>query len=225
MRSGLALFLCVVIQAAALQQPAYARDVLNTAREVQDAVASPDLAELKIMVVAGEDGVNIIKKKTAVQPVVEVRDSNNTPVSGVIVNFTTPNGNPSALFSNAGRTLSLVTDSEGHAAVTGMQPVGTGKFQIRVSASVGGRVLATTNIAQTNFATVASAASSGAVVSTGAGSAGLSAGAITAIVVGIAAAAALGGVLATHGSGGGAASTPSATIGVASGAGTVGPPH
>lgn len=223
MRSGLALFLCLVVFSA-LQRVAHAEHLLNATPERQDVVAAPDPTDLKILVITGEDGINIVKKKTAVQPVVEVRDSNNSPVSGAIVNFTTPSGNPSAVFSNGGRTLSLTTDIQGRAAISGMQPVGTGQFQIRVSASLSGRVVATTNIVQTNFATVAAAASSGAVASTGAASGGLSTGAIAAIVIGAAAAATLGGVLAMHG-GGGAPSTPSATIGLASGAGAVGPPH
>jgi hypothetical protein len=42
---------------------------------------------LKIVVIEGEGGVNIIDKKTAVRPVVEVRDRNDLPVAGVAVRF------------------------------------------------------------------------------------------------------------------------------------------
>jgi hypothetical protein len=42
---------------------------------------------LKIVVIEGEDGVNIIDKKTAVKPIVEVRDQNDLPVAGVPVQF------------------------------------------------------------------------------------------------------------------------------------------
>ena len=224
-RSGLALFVGVVVHGAALEHPAYAQEPQTTIQQWQETVTAPDVAGLKMLVIAGESGVNIIRKKTAVQPVMEVRDPNDTPVSSVVVNFITPTGNPSAVFSNGGRTLSLLTDSEGRAAVTGMQPVGTGAFRITVSANLAGRVLATTNIAQTNFATVAAAASSGAVASTGASSARLSAGVITAIVASVAAAAVLGGVLATRGGASGAANAPAATIGLTTGTGTVGPPH
>ena len=222
-RSVISGILCVYLCGSALEQPLYCEQLLPLSWQQQNNGPGPDLSALRIVVIAGEDGLNIVKKKTAVQPVVEVRDKNDVPVAGVVVNFTTPNGAPSAFFANGGRTLSLVTDSTGRASVTGMQPVGTGRFEINVSASLQGRVMATASIAQTNFATP-SAASSGAAASTGASAAGLSAGAITAIVAGVAAAAAVGAVLATH-MGGGGASQPAATIGLASGTATVGAPH
>ena len=223
-RSVTAMVLCLFTYMAGFEELLNAQRLLPLAWELQDSVPAPDLTSLRIVVVAGEDGVNIVKKKTAVQPVVEVRDRNNTPVSGIIINFTTPNGSPSAVFSPGTRTLSLVTDSTGRATVSGMQPVGTGPFRINVKASSGGAVLATAVIAQTNFATVAAAAGAGA-ATTGAAAGGLSTGLIVGIVVGVAAAAAIGGVLATHGGGGGGSTTPTATIGVGAGAGTVGPPH
>jgi hypothetical protein len=40
---------------------------------------------LRIGVVAGEGAVNIIQQKTAVAPIVAVRDRNNLPVSGATV--------------------------------------------------------------------------------------------------------------------------------------------
>src|SRR5687767_13452648 len=42
---------------------------------------------LKIVVIEGEDAVNIIQQKTAVSPVVEVRDENDLPVGGVLLRF------------------------------------------------------------------------------------------------------------------------------------------
>lgn len=221
-RSAIALVLCLFTYTAGFEQLLNAQQLLPAVWATQEPVPAPDLTSLHIVVIAGEDGVNIVKKKTAVQPVVEVRDRNNTPVSGVILNFTTPNGSPSAVFSNGARNLSLVSDSSGRAAVTGMQPVGTGHFQINVTASSGGTVLASIVIAQTNFATAAAAASAGA--ATGAAAGGISTGLLIGIIAGVAAAAAVGGILATH-SGGGGSSTPTATIGVGTGVGTVGPPH
>lgn len=222
-RSVIATLLSTVMYLSGLQQPLYSQRLLPSIYESQQVAPAPDLEGLKIVVVAGEDGVNIVKKKTAVQPVVEVRDRNNTPVSGIILNFTTPSNGPSAIFSNGSRTLSLVSDANGRVTVTGMQPVGTGKFTINVTASSQGHVLGTTVIGQTNFATAATAASAGATASTGAaGGGGLSTGLIVAIVAGVAAAAAAGAVLATHG-GGTAATTPTVTI--TAGTATVGAPH
>ena len=47
---------------------------------------------LKIVVIEGEAGVNIIQQKTAVKPVVEVRDRNNLPIPGVLVTFSIEGG-------------------------------------------------------------------------------------------------------------------------------------
>ena len=50
------------------------------------AVVQPSV--LKIVVIEGEAGVNIIRQGTAVAPVIEVRDQNNLPIAGVPVTFT-----------------------------------------------------------------------------------------------------------------------------------------
>src|ERR1700685_1731831 len=62
---------------------------------------------LRIVVLEGEDGVNIIKKKTAVKPVVEVRNRNNLPVGGAVVTFATPTHGAGALFLNGSRSITL----------------------------------------------------------------------------------------------------------------------
>ena len=48
---------------------------------------SAPAGDLKIVVIAGEGAVNIIQQKTAVAPIIEVRDRNNLPVSGASVTF------------------------------------------------------------------------------------------------------------------------------------------
>lgn len=175
--------------------------------------------ELHIVVVQGEDAVNIVKKKTAVQPVVEVRDKNNLPVAGAYVTFTTPSHGASGIFLNGSRSVTLVTDSAGRAAVTGLQPVDTGSFNISVSASFHGQIAQAT-ISQTNYLTsAATGGSSGA-----SAAAGLSTAALIAIIAGVAAGAAIGiGVGLSHGGGSGAAAV-TGSIG-APGTSTVGPPH
>ena len=52
-------------------------------------------AGLKIVVIAGEDAVNIIQQRTAVAPIVEVRDRNDLPVAGVAVVFAIRGGGAS----------------------------------------------------------------------------------------------------------------------------------
>src|SRR5262245_19566781 len=116
-------------------------------------------APLKIVVVEGEAGVNIIQQKTAVKPLIEVRDRNNQPVAGVIVTFSVEGGK-AASFAGAS-TMTVATNAAGQAAVTSLTPNVAGAFQIQVSAAFQGQV-ATATIAQTNVMTAAQAAAASA---------------------------------------------------------------
>ncbi len=205
------LSLCLAVFGAATGwQPA-----LFGAQQTQ--ASKPDSEpELKIVILEGEEGVNIIKKKTAVRPVVEVRDKNNSPVSGAAVVFLLPQSGPGGTFATGGKMMTVVTDSSGRATSGAFQPSGTGQFKIQVTASHQGRS-ATSVIAQTNQLGAA---------------AGLSGGAIAAIV-GVAAAGAVTGLaLGLRGGNGNAPSsssapagtTPRATIGVGGGP-VFGPPR
>ena len=128
---------------------------------------------LKIAVIAGEGAVNIIQKKTAVAPIVEVRDANNLPVAGVSVTFSV--GGSGASFGGAS-SLTVVTNAAGQATAAGLTPTAAGAVQINVSAAFQGQ-LASAAITQTNFATAAQAAAaagstsgaSGATAGAGAG--------------------------------------------------------
>jgi hypothetical protein len=167
---------------------------------------------LRIVVLEGEDGVNVLKKKTAVKPVVEVRDKNNLPIAGVAVLFFLPHSGPGALFANGQRELSTTTDANGRAVAAGMRPLGKGAFRIQVRASYQGQT-ASTSIVQTNFSSVASALkvgkTPGASAHTSAESAaaalgaagGTSGGMIAGIVGGVAAAGAGAGLAATQNKG------------------------
>src|SRR6186997_2242511 len=73
---------------------------------------------LRIVVVQGEDAVNIIQQKTAVNPIVEVRDRYNLPVAGVAVTFSI--GGPGATFAGGASTLAITTNAAGQAIVTGL---------------------------------------------------------------------------------------------------------
>ena len=46
--------------------------------------AAAKSAALRIVVIAGEDAVNIVQQKTAVAPIIEVRDRNDQPQIGLI---------------------------------------------------------------------------------------------------------------------------------------------
>ncbi len=172
---------------------------------------------LQIVVIEGQDAVNIIKKKTAVSPVIEVRDGKNTPIAGAAVTFTAPEDGASVTFSNGERTISVITDGTGRATVEVLKPLNVGPFQLTV-ASTFRSLSASTTIPMTN-ALKADTATTGA-----SKSGGLSPTTIG-ILVGVAAAAAIGiGVgLGHHGSTTSSTPTSTATIGAGSG-GSVGPP-
>lgn len=112
-------------------------------------------ANLKILVLEGEGAVNIIQRKTATAPVVEVRDRNDLPVSGVAV---TSSINGSAASFGGAQTLTVVSNAAGRAVGAGLIPTGSGALQITASATVQGQTAVAT-IAQTNVLTVAQAAS------------------------------------------------------------------
>lgn len=134
------------------------------------AAASAQPAGLRVVVIEGEDAVNIIQQKTAVRPLVEVRDRNNLPVAGALVTFSIPGG--AGTFGGAA-TLTVATNAAGQAAVTSLTPSVAGAFQIQVSAAFQGQI-ATATIAQTNVLTAAQAVAAGAASGggTSAGSAG-----------------------------------------------------
>lgn len=122
---------------------------------------------LRIVVLEGEDSVNIIEQGTAVPTLVEVRDSNDLPVAGASVAFLLQGGNATL---NAGLSqVAVTTNALGQAAVT-VNPIASGAVQLSVNATFQGQT-ATAAIVQTNFATAAEAAAAGAgATSTGGGS-------------------------------------------------------
>ena len=136
---------------------------------------------LRIVVLEGEDAVNIVQQKTAVRPLVEVRDSNNLPVAGATVLFTLfrTGGNAAASFANGQSAVTVTTDAVGRAASSPLQAIGTGAVRIDVQATYQGQV-ATTTINQTNFATPADAAKAGRTPTQAAGAAAAGAGAVAA---------------------------------------------
>ena len=113
---------------------------------------------LRIIVLEGEDAVNLIDKKTAVKPTVEVRDRNDLPVAGVLIRFAIRGRG--AAFNNGVREITLTSDSLGRATVSELTPLGKGAIEIQVNASYQGQA-ATATIHQTNFASAAEAAQAG----------------------------------------------------------------
>jgi hypothetical protein len=136
------------------------------------ALDAQQASSLRILVLEGEGAVNIIQQKTAVRPLVEVRDRNNLPVAGATVTFSIGGGGSGAAFAGGVQTLTVTTNAAGQAAASGLNALSSGAFQIQVHAAYQGQI-ATAAISQTNFATAAAAAQAGA----GAGGGGTATGA------------------------------------------------
>jgi hypothetical protein len=171
-------------------------------------IGAAQQAGLKIVVIEGDDAVNIIQQRTAVAPIVEVRDRNDQPVSGAAVRFLI-NGNKAA-FPGGAPTLNVTTDAAGRAAATGLTPSSSGSLDIAVTATHDAET-ATAHITQTNFATVQQAARAGRTPgqSSGGNAAAGAGAAVTAGVVGGA------------GASGGLSATTLAVIGGAAAAGGI----
>jgi hypothetical protein len=126
---------------------------------LSSAPQQPPPQGLRIVVIEGEDAVNVIQQKTAVRPVIEVRDRNNLPVSGVTVTFAIQGGQ-AATFAGGASTFSVVTNAAGQATAAAINPLASGAMQIQVQAVLQGQTALAT-IAQTNVMTVAQAAAVG----------------------------------------------------------------
>ena len=188
-------WIAAIAALAVVAQPAAAQQANNAA--------------LRIVVIEGEDAVNVIQQKTAVAPIVEVRDVNNLPVSGATVTFSL---GPGASFGGQS-TLTVVTNAAGQATATGLTPTAAGAIQIQATATFQGQTAIAT-IAQSNVLTAAEVASTTAAGAsgTGGGSGGGStaaagggggAGGISGTTLGIIAGAAGGTLVATQAAGGG----------------------
>lgn len=92
--------------------------------------------KLFINILDGEGALNNIRLRTAHEPIVEVQDENHKPVAGAAVLFALPGSGPSGFFANGLRAFSTLTDAEGHAVATGLQPNSiAGSYDIHVTAS------------------------------------------------------------------------------------------
>lgn len=105
---------------------------------------------LNIFVLVGNRAVNSIHSRSAIAPVVEVRDERNLPLQGAEVVFQLPAVGPSGFFTGQKLTWTGRTDANGQVVPAGFSPNHQpGRFGIGVTASYGGR-LARAIVAQTN---------------------------------------------------------------------------
>ena len=115
-------------------------------------------AALRIVVLEGEDSVNIIDSGMTVPTLVEVRDREDRPVSGASVQFQVEEDGLATLNGGVQQVV-VATDALGQAAVT-VEPIASGAVQLSVTATFQGQT-ATAVIVNTNFATVAEAEAAG----------------------------------------------------------------
>jgi hypothetical protein len=227
-RCSLRIFLSIFGALTGFQCPLlFSQEAVEPANQQPPSVAAPSASELNIAVIAGGYAVNIVKESAAAESIVEVRDGNNLPVPGALVNFTSPNFGPTVIFPNGGRTFSLVAETNGRATVQEIEPVGTGPFKLNVTAEHDGH-FASAQIAQTNYLTYADAKRANPELASLPPRQPrehrlLSNGAIARIVIGVAAATAAG-VLVGVRTGGASANSPQAG-GIGVGTPTVGAPH
>ena len=173
---------------------------------------APEPKQLTISILEGEGAINNIRQRTAREAIVQVQDENHKPVAGVAVTFFLADHGASGVFSNGSRSMTLLTDSNGQAAMRGMVPNKmAGKMEIRVSARLG-NLNADAVITQTNAAGAA-----------GAGGAAIS-GKVIALIVVVAAGAAIGGILAPRGGSSTPATSAPAVVTITAGSPTVGHP-
>ncbi len=181
----------------------------------QDSLQSP---ALRIVVLVGENAVNVIKKGTVVMPVVQVLEQSGKPVVGAEVTFFAPADGASMQFTDGSRSSTIATDAEGKASPVGGVALNAGEFEYRITA-VFRDLRATAAIQQTNVT------SQGSLAKSGSGTAAHSSHLLWWVIGGAAVAAAVGiGVGLGHGGSAAASSPPSAVIGAGSGL-TVGAPH
>ena len=165
-------------------------------------------ASFRIVVLEGDGAINNVRARTARAPVIEVRDENDAPVAGAIVTFQTPQSGPSAVFPEDKKTFITQTDSSGRATGRGLRPNSiTGRFEIRVTASLNSQMTSST-IAETNAAPVEAKSSK------------------KIWILGLAAGAAAGGAFAaSHGGKSSTAATPNTSGAPVPGSPSFGPPH
>ena len=177
---------------------------------------APEPKQLTISILEGEGAINNIKQRTAREAIVQVQDENHKPVAGVAITFFLADHGASGVFSNGSRSLTVMTDTNGQAAMRGMVPNKmAGKLEIRVSARLG-NLNADAVITQTNAAATAAA-----------GGVAISGKVIALIVVAAVAATVAGGYLSTRGGGSSVApspATPAPAVVITPGSPTVGHP-
>jgi hypothetical protein len=174
--------------------------------------------QIQIAVLEGEGSSSDIRQHLGHEIVVDIENENQKPLAGAAVVFTLPTEGATGNFRNGGKSLTVVSDSQGRVAVQGIRLNSVpGKIPIHVNASYRG-------LSTRTVITQYSVLPPGATLSANHGH-----GALIAVLVAVGAAAAAGGAyFATHRN---SAPPPTSTaltptpIGITPGTGSIGGGH
>ena len=142
-----AILVIVVSLALALPPPSFAQQTVAPAQA--PVAAEPAGPPLNIFVLQGQNATNSVPDRTAIEPVVEVRDENQQPVEGADVVFELPATGASGLFPGQQLKFPTKTNLQGQAGAPFTPNMITGRFTIKVTATIRNRT-GHVNITQTN---------------------------------------------------------------------------
>ncbi len=101
----------------------------------------PMVQNLKVVPLAGDDGLNDLERHTVAPLVVQVLDQNDRPVEGADVVFRFPLKGPGATFADQKTSQTMRTNSQGQAAATGWTANNAaGPFQVHATATYGNQM-------------------------------------------------------------------------------------
>jgi len=104
--------------------------------------------EINIVVVQGEGAINNVRQKVTTEPIIRVEDETHKPISGAAVVFTLPTEGTTGTFGNGGKTLTVITDTQGRATALGLKVNEyPGKLVLHINVSYRG-LSARTNITE-----------------------------------------------------------------------------
>jgi hypothetical protein len=106
--------------------------------------------QLNIVIVKGDGAVHDAEHHLSTPPTVRIEDENQKPIANAAVVFTLPTAGATGEFANHSKTVTVMTDSAGLAAATGLRTnLVPGKIPIHINASYRG-LTADASVTQTN---------------------------------------------------------------------------
>jgi hypothetical protein len=169
--------------------------------------------QINIVILEGEGAINVVRQRAAREAMVQVEDQNHKPIAAAAVTFFLPNEGASGVLANGSRSMTVLTDADGKAAMQMIRANNVrGTMQIRVEASYRGL---TKNAVINQTTLLGAGASAGGAIS----------GKLLAILLIGAAGAVAGGIVIANGGGSSSPSPATPVTTVVPGTPSVGAPH